>query len=213
VVLSFTQGGFEGEVAGRAVHLDWSDVHQIVSGSKGELVLCTNAWHWLPRRAFASPSERGRFVETVVERMAQEELRSEAQPVAHPILPDASEYRVVRAYASAGPLPSQPFVDLTLRRGEDERRLRFLRVTDLELEEEAVRKRAVRVGILAAPFPELGGPAVHVLEVREDEELEREDEEDDDLDLFPSVMFDAEEVVDLDAAVPPTPGAATHSPI
>jgi len=169
------------------------------------LLLLDSEWHWLPQRAFASPAQRQRFVETVVERIAQESLRSERYPVPHPVLPDTADYTVVSAKASTH--DGQPSIDLTLRRGAIERHLRFLRVSDVELDDDAVQRGKVRVQIHAEPFPELGGAAVHVLDVLEEEA----ESEEDDFGL-PRLSFEAMEVVDLDAAGAPPPRAAAPVP-
>jgi hypothetical protein len=204
LMLRVSQSGLEGEVTGLgAIHRDWFVFNEIVPTPKGVLLVVLNEWHWIPRRAFASDAERERFVETVVERMAQEMLRSEEQPKPHSILPDATECTLadVRSHWPANPAGS--FIELTLRRGASEKRLRFLRPTDVELDAEAIRRGAARVQILALPFPELGGPSVTVFELREEEEWEEDDDSG-----FPRVGFYADDVIDLDAAGSPPPHAA-----
>ena len=53
----------------------------------------------------------------------------------HPIVPRAWEYRIVGLGLELSPVDEdEPYLDLTLRKGEDVRRLRFWSPVDLEVE-------------------------------------------------------------------------------
>lgn len=184
LVLHFTPRFVEVEAAGVGkLRRRWARVEASCSTRKGIVFVFDDTLSWLPARVFASETERARFEAKVATRLAQERLRVATPPTDHPILPDASSCVI----ETVGPEPDEDdperFLDVTLRRGETRRRLRFVRV-DAAVNHEALARTPTAVALLALPHPELDGLSVLAV----------------DLERAGHLLLVAEDVVDLDAS-------------
>jgi hypothetical protein len=148
----------------------------------------------VPRAAFADDAERARFLDLVATRLAQEELLDEAEEPEHPLLAARDGEHAAGPW-TLGELRLQPVgadacIDLTLRRGAAERRLRLLRPLQIEVDLEELRSASPAIRILSLPRRAFDGVGVRVV----DEELRGR------------IHLLAEDVVELGASpVRPTP--------
>jgi len=164
----------------------WREVGLFVPAPGGvALAFEDGAIQWLPRRVFADDRERERFVEEVEARLAQEAVRFERPMGGSRLVDRPWTWTIVDFRHGGGADGSDPFVDLSLRRGAEVRRLRFLDPVDVLFRAEGRPQRQCGLVILDVPYPELDGLGVRV--------TDREGE-------IGVVELWAREVVDLDAA-------------
>lgn len=135
----------------------WLDLQGVVSAPKGIVLSFADGLHWLPQRAFTSAAERERFEAKVATRIAQESVRLENEPPEHPILQGGTAYAVVAVSPDPDERDPDAFLDVTLRRNELQRRLRFVRPAQVHVDREALARGPVGLRVLAPPHPELDG--------------------------------------------------------
>jgi hypothetical protein len=157
--LRFTPRGIDCVVAGVGrVRRLWSELGLCLPSRKGVLLAFPDVNNWLPARVFADAAERKRFDACVAHRLAQEAVRLEREPVEHPILAEAGSYVISGVSHEAG----SDHLDLSLRRGTEERRLRFLRPARAFWDDEL--ESGVGVLIYLLPHPELDGLVVRAID-------------------------------------------------
>jgi hypothetical protein len=162
----------------------WLDLQALVSAPKGVVLVFRDGLHWLPRRVFANAAERQRFEAKVSTRIAQESVRLENPAPEHPILQGGTSYAVVGVSPDPDERDPAAFLDVTLRRNDVQRRLRFVRPAQIHVDREALARAPVGLRILAPPHAALDG--LRVLAV--------------DSDGMGHLILWAEDVVELDAA-------------
>ncbi|MEQ1891636.1 MAG: hypothetical protein ABL998_03765 [Planctomycetota bacterium] len=162
LALHITPRAIEIEIVGVGrVRRLWSELMLCLPVRKGVLLSFVDVNNWLPARVFADAAERKRFEAAVAFRLAQEAMRFEGQLEEHPILPGIGSYHLAHVRHEVGSDRTEPYIELTLRRDEEERRLRFLRPAEVAWNEGSLEK-GVTVRVLRYPHAELDGLAVAV---------------------------------------------------